>query len=211
MGQKVNPILYRLSTKKHWRSSFYSPKPYSKSLNLDLKIRTYLTNLFATLSVETDLVIIKKYPLLSTIYISVKSFSNTTSIPTNQIIKQLNLLTGYEIIHLDISTLANDQIAKMMPLYNAESLSKYIISLIETRSKVGIKKVLAALKEVSNLKGYKIRIGGRINGVEMARHKIYKRGSLPLQSINRSVDYAYNTAYTKYGILGIKVWLYYVN
>jgi small subunit ribosomal protein S3 len=213
MGQKINPILYRIVAKKNWKSSFFLPIPYSNSFILDIKIRNYLNNLFQNLNISNDIIIIKKYPLLRTIYITttISYKIRPTDLPLKVIENHLKLLTGYHLINLDFSDISERQLVKMIPLQNAELLSKYIANLIESRSKSGIKKILIALKEVSNLKGYKITISGRINGVEIARHKTYKSGSLPLQSINCAIDYAYNIAYTKYGIIGVKVWLHFIN
>lgn len=204
MGQKVNPIIYRLGSNKHWRSSVYMDKPYSSSLITDLKIRAYLDNLLTSLHIHYDNVLIKKYPHINVLYISLTIVNGTINLA--EVINHLKTLTGYKEVKIDITI---GQHYKTIPVYNAHLLSKYVVRLIETRSRIGLKKLLFILKEMKELKGYKIRIGGRINGVEMARHNTYKKGSLPLQSMRSAIDYAYHTANTKYGIIGVKVWLLY--
>lgn len=201
MGQKVNPILYRLSFNKHWKSPSFT---VGNGVNLsDIKLRYYLKNLLGN---DIDNIIIKKYPYLNSIYITTKATTIKPDILNASVIKHIQLLTGYKKVTLQLS---KPKTFKSIPLFSAQLLSKYIAKLIETRKLKTIKKILSALKENSPTKGwgYAIKISGRINGVAMARHKIYKRGNLPLQSITSSIDYGYNTAMTKYGIIGVKVWL----
>ena len=56
--------------------------------------------------------------------------------------------------------------------------------------------------------GIKIKISGRLNGVDIARSEFFIKGRLPLQTIRSNIDYSYQTAATAYGVLGIKVWIY---
>ena len=61
----------------------------------------------------------------------------------------------------------------------------------------------------TRLRGVKVQISGRLNGAEIARREWKREGSLPLQTLNANVDYIYKQALTIYGILGIKVWVFY--
>jgi small subunit ribosomal protein S3 len=92
---------------------------------------------------------------------------------------------------------------------SARVMAEYIAQQLERRMpyrrviKSVIEKVMA-----KGLKGIKVQIGGRLNGAEMARKETFKDGRIPLQTLRADVDYHYTTALTKYGILGIKVWIY---
>ena len=56
--------------------------------------------------------------------------------------------------------------------------------------------------------GIKIRCGGRLNGAEIARAEWYQQGRLPLHTLKADIDYGFKTAYTTYGVIGVKVWVY---
>lgn len=207
MGQKINPILFRIGNNKLWNSSYYYHFPYSNSLLIDLKIRKYLYNYFIAYNYFCDNIIIKKYNYNKSTYIScniIYSLINSSNLDKNKIIKDLQHITKYNNVFIDFNIAPTFY---SLPIYNALLLSKYIAKLIEKR--INLKKVLLTLKNVDLLKGYKIKISGRLNGASIARNKIYKQGTLPLQSINKSIDYGYTFAYTKYGIIGVKVWLYF--
>lgn len=205
MGQKINPILFRIGNNKLWKSSYYSPNPYFNYLLLDLKIRKYLSNYFIGINILCDNITIKKYKFNNSIYIGCNIIplysKNYKSLQNNsKIITDLQLLTEFNNIYLYFR---NANTFYSLPVYNATLLSKYIAKLIEKR--ISLKKVLLTIKNVYLLRGYKIKISGRLNGASIARNKIYKQGTLPLQSISKKIDYGYNYAYTKYGIIGIKV------
>nr|YP_009492315.1 ribosomal protein S3 [Stauridium tetras]AWI68960.1 ribosomal protein S3 [Stauridium tetras] len=71
-----------------------------------------------------------------------------------------------------------------------------------------IKKAKEDLMKKSKVKGVKIQVSGRLNGAEIARSEWVRSGRVPLQTLRANIDYCYKTAYTIYGIIGVKVWIY---
>nr|AWI68300.1 ribosomal protein S3 [Pediastrum duplex] len=71
-----------------------------------------------------------------------------------------------------------------------------------------IKKAKEDLMKTSKVKGVKIQVSGRLNGAEIARSEWVRSGRVPLQTLRANIDYCYKTAYTIYGIIGVKVWIY---
>ncbi len=57
-------------------------------------------------------------------------------------------------------------------------------------------------------KGIKVRVAGRLNGAEIARKEWYLQGRLPLQTLRADIDYGFAQAYTTYGVIGVKCWIY---
>jgi len=88
-------------------------------------------------------------------------------------------------------------------------IAKYISDQLEKRTpfrravKQSIKKV-----QRSNMKGIKIQVSGRLNGIDIARSEWKREGRVPLHTLRAKIDYAYERAETIYGVIGIKVWLF---
>lgn len=212
MGQKVNSKLYRVSLVKDWTSFFYSPSRYCKSLSLDNKIRLYIFNCYKKKGIPSNPIIVRKYPSLSSLYVSsVLSDQNLLmELPLNEMIEHLKDLTGYKVVKLDFTNLSRDNEIKEFYFQTADVLANYLSNLITSLTKFNIKKVLLALKEErSRIKGYKIEVNGRINGVEITQRKIFKEGSIPLQSISNPIEFAERIIHTKQGLISVKVWLNY--
>ena len=96
-----------------------------------------------------------------------------------------------------------------LPLFSAQSLSLKLKNQLENRSpyKKSMKTLVREAKK-AGVKGIKIKVSGRLNGAEMARSESESFGKLPLQTIRIPIDYYYTQAYTIFGILGIKIWVY---
>jgi|EP01041_Mallomonas_annulata_P000058 ribosomal protein S3 len=95
------------------------------------------------------------------------------------------------------------------PFEDATLIAKYIADQLEKRTpfrravKQSIKKV-----QRSNMKGIKIQVSGRLNGIDIARSEWKRDGRVPLHTLRAKIDYAYERAETIYGVIGIKVWLF---
>ena len=94
------------------------------------------------------------------------------------------------------------------PDVDAQVVATSIAKQIENRASYRrvIKKVMQTAMRFG-IKGIKVKIGGRLNGAEIARAETYKEGSIPLHTLKADVDYATASAHTIYGIIGIKVWI----
>jgi len=95
------------------------------------------------------------------------------------------------------------------PEIDAQLVAESIAGKIEKRAsyKIAMKRAMSnALKR--GAKGIKIMVAGRLNGAEIARKEWYREGRVPLQSIKADIDYGTALAQTKYGTIGVKVWIY---
>lgn len=96
------------------------------------------------------------------------------------------------------------------PETKAAVAAQMIVDDIETRKPFRriMKQMLEKISASRDVKGVKIVLKGRLDGAEMARYEWGKKGRIPLQTIRADIDYAEKTAYTTYGTIGVKVWIY---
>ena len=96
------------------------------------------------------------------------------------------------------------------PETHAAIAAQMIIEEIEKRMPFRriMKQALSKISSSKEVKGVKISLKGRLDGAEMARYEWLKKGRIPLQTLRADVDYAAKTAYTTYGTVGVKVWIY---
>ncbi len=202
MGQKVNPIAARLKITRTWDSSWYaSDKNYSDNIITDYKIREYLNKRFKESGVSQIQIGRNSGKIIITIF---------TSKPGMIIGRQWS---EAEQVRLDLSkkfghvelTIKEEK----KPMLSAILVSDNIAAQIERRTpyrravKQAIEKAMQA-----GAKGVKVKVGGRLNGVEIARREVFKEGNIPLQTLRSVIDYYNGRAETTYGTIGIKVWIY---
>lgn len=229
MGQKVHPLGFRLGTIKNYSSNwFIKPNLYSNFLLEDYLIRQNIEKFFELLSVNESnaflIMDIKIYRKFNQIEILLNGVS-TRSLFDNKKGDQSKL----ELLE----SLKSFLIRKLRPLYNSSNsqafpriiinisecsdinlnavfIAKCLIMDLENRVpfRRALKKILRRIQKQEKLYGIKIKISGRLNGIEMARSEWVKKGRIPLQTINANIDYHTDIAHTIYGILGIKIWIY---
>ncbi len=207
MGQKISPTSFRISFHKEWLSRWFGlGKKYTEFFREDYAIRQFLTKKLKNMSV--DKVEIERSPDVLTIIIH-------TARP-GLIIGRGG--TGAEDLKKEIQRLVKRKTAIRMdiqeyknPETSAAIMAESVVEQIERRMpfrrvlKQTLGKIVANKKEV---KGAKIEVAGRLNGAEIARTEHLEEGSLPLQTLRANIDYAKRTAYTTYGTIGVKVWVY---
>lgn len=207
MGQKISPTSFRLSVQKGWLSRWFGlGKKYIQFFREDYTIRTFLSKKLKNMSV--DRVEIECSPDVLNIIIH-------TARP-GLIIGRGG--TGAEDLKRDVQRLIKRKTAVKLdiqefksPETSAAIMAESIAEQIERRlpfrrvMKQVLSKVTANRKEVF---GAKIELAGRLNGAEIARTEHLEEGNLPLQTLRANIDYAKRTAYTTYGTIGIKVWIY---
>lgn len=208
MGQKVNPISFRLGSLYTWNSLWYaSKKNFKKTLLEDVALRKYLMsklNLAGIIGVRIERSInkIKIIPQVTRPGVVIgrggsgleelkKVLCKMVFIPDPE--KNLEI-SPEEVKNPDISAVfvaqrIAEQIEKRMP-------HRYII-------KKAMERTMS-----SGAKGIKIRLGGRIGGAEIARKEKFSEGKVPLQTIRAKIDFAEVPAFTRSGYVGVKVWIY---
>nr|YP_009546158.1 ribosomal protein S3 [Gloeochaete wittrockiana]ASQ40219.1 ribosomal protein S3 [Gloeochaete wittrockiana] len=207
MGQKTHPIAFRLGiTKKHLSQWYACKNSYSSLIEEDYKIREYIKKNYPNSGI-TD-VQIKR--LTNQVQVEIKTASPSAIIAaenngTNKLRAALKKLIQPNLeINLNIIELKHFLVDT-----DANLIAEYMAQRLEQRTvfKRVIRDVLKKAKE-AKLKGIKIQISGRLNGSEIARSEWARKGRVPLQTLRANIDYSYRRAYTIYGVLGIKVWVF---
>lgn len=203
MGQKVNPVGFRINLNNNWSSVWYDDRNYRDNLIKDLQIQNYIEKNFKNFSIAR--VVIERTGEHMTVLIK-------TSKPGVLIGKK-----GADIEkikkHIQQNMNEKDVAIKIVevekPDLDAELVGQSIAKQIENRAafKRVVKKAIQNVIKYGAL-GVKITVSGRLNGVDIARSETYKEGSIPLHTIKANVDYAHVEALCTYGIIGIKVWIY---
>nr|YP_009775981.1 ribosomal protein S3 [Euonymus szechuanensis]QJA16293.1 ribosomal protein S3 [Euonymus szechuanensis] len=214
MGQKINPLGFRLGTNQsHHSLWFVQPTNYSEGLQEDEKIRNFIKNyvqqnIKISSGVEgiARIEIQKRIDLIQVlIYIGFPKLlleSRTRRIEELQrkLQKELNCMNRK--LNIAITRIANPY---GHPTILAEFLAGQLKSRVSCRK--AMKKAIE-LAEQANTKGIQVQIAGRINGKEIARVEWIREGRVPLQTIRAKIDYCSYTAQTLYGVLGIKIWIF---
>ncbi len=204
MGQKVNPIGFRIGITKDWKSKWFADKKkYGQTLHEDLKIRQFIEERYKPAGIA-DVVIerlgdrlrVKIYASKPGIVIGRKGAE------VEELNKVLQLISDAKDITVNV-----DEVKR--PELNAKLVAEDIALQLERRvsHRRAMKRAIDnALK--AGAKGIKVQVGGRIGGVDLARKEWFMAGRMPLQTIRADIDYGTARASTKYGILGVKVWIY---
>lgn len=204
MGQKVNPISYRLQLNKNWRSKwFVNKRDYAKFLHDDLAVRRSIQNKLGSRA-AINKVEISRTPNLVTVTIAtakagvVIGRGGTGATELKEAIERI-----YET-----SVRVNIEEVKKPDLY-AKLVAENIAHQLERRMSFrrAIKSTAAATMR-AGAKGVRIQVSGRLNGAEMSRREKEVAGSVPLHTLRADIDYAQVTAQTVAGTIGVKVWIY---
>nr|YP_009776266.1 ribosomal protein S3 [Rubia cordifolia]YP_010288199.1 ribosomal protein S3 [Rubia podantha]YP_010288284.1 ribosomal protein S3 [Rubia yunnanensis]YP_010958025.1 ribosomal protein S3 [Rubia alata]YP_010958109.1 ribosomal protein S3 [Rubia ovatifolia]QJA26667.1 ribosomal protein S3 [Rubia cordifolia]UKU08800.1 ribosomal protein S3 [Rubia podantha]UKU08885.1 ribosomal protein S3 [Rubia yunnanensis]UNP54765.1 ribosomal protein S3 [Rubia yunnanensis]UXE31831.1 ribosomal protein S3 [Rubia cor len=214
MGQKINPLGFRLgTTQSHHSRWFAQAKNYSEGLQEDQKIRKCIKNYVQKNTKISSLVegiarieIQKRIDLIQVIILMgfPKSLLENRPQGINEL--QMTLQKELNCVNRKLN-IAITKIAK--PYGNPNILAEYIAGQLKNRVsfRKAMKKAIE-LTEQANKKGIQIQIAGRIDGKEIARVEWIREGRVPLQTIQAKIDYCSYTVRTIYGILGIKIWIF---
>ena len=204
MGQKVNPIGFRIGvTKKHLTNWYSSTKEMPAMLTEDRVIRAYLFSRLENASVSK----IEIQKTKSVIEISIFTARPGIVIgrkgsEVEKLKSELQKVVGKKNIKLNIVEIK-------VPEIDATLVGRNIAAMLEKRMpfrRVMKKTVYNTMR--MGAKGVKIRLAGRLGGAEMARQEIISEGKVPLQTLRSDIDYALVLAKTIWGVIGVKVWIY---
>lgn len=209
MGQKVNPLGFRLALSKDWHSRWFaqSKKEYRENLLEDLKLRDFLMEKLqnaGVVRVQIDRLINKMKLRLhvsrpgvvigrggSGLELLKKELVKKVSIPDPEKNLEIDVIEAREseLSALLINLRVKDQLEKRMPH------RRVVVKTLERAKAAGAK-------------GIRIVLSGRVAGAEIGRTEKYQLGAVPLQTLRANVDFSKTPAFTKSGFVGIKVWLY---
>lgn len=202
MGQKTHPYGFRLGVTKTWRSRWFAKQDYSKLLQEDLNLRESLTERLKAAGVSSIEVDRPGNKLRITIRTSRPGIIiGRKGAEIEKLKSDLARKTSREVF-IDIQEVSK-------PDHDAQLVSESIALQLEKR--VAFRRAMR--KAVDNAKrlgckGIKVRVSGRLNGAEIARSEWYLDGQLPLHTLRADVDYGFSEAFTTYGVIGVKVWIY---
>ena len=209
MGQKINPILYRLGVNKDTDSIWFAQGTnYVDLLQEDIKVRRYIHK-------RLD------QKMVSKVRISRKTSSITIDIHTARpglvigkkgediarLRNELNVLINKNRVNPITVSINIEQIEK--PWLDSRLVGLEIARQLEER--VSFRRAMKmAMRNVmkEGALGVKVQVSGRLGGAEIARTERYKQGRTPLHTLRADIDYAIVEANTTYGVIGIKVWIY---
>ncbi len=201
MGQKINPVGFRLGVIKGWDSNWYDEKSFSGKLQEDMVVRNYLRNRLKKAGVSK--ILIERTPKNARITIN-------TSRPGVVIGK-----SGKEIGQLEeeLKKVTNKDIKILIseikrPELDAQLVAENIAAQLEGRIafRRAMKQAITAAMRMG-AEGIRVKCGGRLGGAEIARTEQYKEGRIPLHTLRADIDYAHAEAATIYGKIGVKVWI----
>jgi small subunit ribosomal protein S3 len=204
MGQKVNPISYRLQVNKDWRSKWFAGKrEYAKFLADDLAVRKMIiTKLGSRAAINK--VDIERSPNLVTVTINTAKAGVVIGRGGSG---AQELKDAIEKIY-GIPTRVNIEEVKKPELY-AKLVAENIAFQLERRMSFrrAVKSSAAATMR-AGAQGVRIEVAGRLNGADMSRREKEVAGSVPLHTLRADIDFAQVDARTAAGIIGVKVWIY---
>ncbi len=203
MGQKVNPISMRLSTRRNWQSKWYAEKDFRSQLNEDMQIRETIAGLLGFRAGVASIEIERSTGQITVIINTSKPgvVIGRSGSGAEAIKAALKKLTGTDV-KLNIEEVKNPEAV-------AQLVAENVASQLERR--MAFRRVIkgavdAAVK--SGTLGAKVSVSGRLNGAEMARRETAVQGSIPLHTIKADIEYGTARAQTTYGVIGVKVWIY---
>ncbi len=202
MGQKVHPYGFRLGYTKPWKSRWFVERGYDKLLFEDVKLKAELKDKLKSAgisSVEIERPGNKLRIIVRTARPGIIIGRKGAEIDKLKL--DLQKRTNRDV-HVDIQEVHK-------PELDAQLVSESIALQLEKR--VGFRRAMRKSVDSAQrfgCKGIKVRVGGRLNGNEIARSEWYLQGRLPLHTLRADIDYGFTEAHTTYGIIGVKVWIY---
>lgn len=203
MGQKVNPIGFRIPITKAWQSRWFARKPeYGSLLHEDLKIREYVKQQLMQAAISK--VTIERFANR----VRVTVFSGRPGLvigrkgtEIDRLKGEISKMSGGKEVYLDIKEVSQPETDAQLV---AESIAQQLERRIGFRR--AMKRAIQTALDLGAL-GVKIRCSGRLNQAELARTEEYREGKVPLHTLRANIDYGFTEARTVTGAIGVKCWI----
>lgn len=203
MGQKTHPYGFRLGFNKQWSSRWFSKgREYSRLVHEDLKMREYIRKRYSHAGIaEVD--IERVGPKIRVIVHTARPgiVIGRGGKEIESLKEQLQELAQKDV-YIDIHEVDKPELTAILV---AQGIA------IQLEKRIAYRRAMRRAVEIAmkmGAKGIKVMCSGRLGGVEIARSEWYLRGRLPLQTLRADIDYGFLEAFTTYGQIGIKVWVY---
>jgi len=203
MGQKINPIGFRVGVIRGWESRWYAEgKKFTTQLHEDIKIRDTIKKRLYDAGVSK--VEIERHPKETKVYIHVARpglIIGKRGQSLEQLKAELQKLTKSELYIHPIEVRRAEMDAQLV----AENIALQLQRRVAFRR--AMKKAVQTTMRLG-AKGIRVSCSGRLGGAEMARYEWYLEGRVPLHTLRADIDFGYTRAETTYGAIGVKVWIY---
>lgn len=215
MTHRVHPYIFRIGETRPWKSRWFNQKKFSLYLMEDARLRAWLEQKLAASHIEA--IEIERSP--NALHIIIKTARPGILIGRGgegaerlkddirkQIVKawkRFHITPEKREIKVTIEEVRS-------PETHAAIVAQMIVEDIQLRKPFRrvLKQALEKVSASREVQGVKVVLKGRLDGAEMARYEWGKKGRIPLQTIRADIDYAQKTAFTTYGTIGVKVWIY---
>jgi small subunit ribosomal protein S3 len=210
MSHKVHPKVFRIRETADWDSRWLNKKRFSYNLEEDFRIREFLNKKLAKVGIEkieVERSAGKLNVMLSTArpgLIFGRGGAGIEELKKEIIVKFLKTVAGKKPeLRLEVKEVRN-------PWISATLSAQFIAQQLEKRTpfRKVLKQTLAKVMANKEAKGIRMGVAGRLDGAEIARKEVVKKGQLPRQTIRADIDYGTAQAHCTYGDIGIKVWIY---
>ena len=204
MGQKVNPISFRLQVHKNWDSRWFANKhDFSKWLAEDIRIRELIEKRFAARPTISRIEIERSANLITITIHTAKAgvVIGRGGAGVQELKAQIEKLASLPV-RINIEEVRRPELAAKLV---AENIARQLERRINFRRAI---KMAAQNTMNAGAKGIRIEVRGRLNNAEMARQEKVIEGSVPLHTIRADIDYSRASAQTPAGTIGVKVWIY---
>jgi small subunit ribosomal protein S3 len=202
MGQKTNPVGFRLGINRTWDSRWFATKEYSKWLDEDIKVRNYIKKRLFKAGVAR--VEIER----SGGKASVNIYTARPGMVIGRKGSEVDLLRAELKARTGRDVQINIKDVKK-PELNAQLVAEHIAMQLQQRVafRRAMKKTIQSAMRMG-AQGIKVQCSGRLGGSEIARREGYHEGRVPLHTLRADIDFARSTAHTTFGCVGVKVWIY---
>ncbi len=201
MGQKTNPIGFRLGVTRSWNSKWFAAKGIADLVHEDIMIKKYINARLDNAGLAKVEIIRAPKKVTVDIHTSRPGIViGRRGAEVDKLREELQLLTKQDIT-LNIIEVKKPELSARLV---ADSIAKQLEGRVSFRR--AMKRSLAATMKMG-ADGVKIGCKGRLNGAEIARAETYHEGRVPLHTLRADIDYSTATAHTTYGTIGVKVWI----
>jgi small subunit ribosomal protein S3 len=206
MGQKVNPVGFRLGITREWTSKWYaSTKNFPSHVYTDFQVRELLKKKLAEASVSRIQIERAARKVNITIHtarpgIVIGKKGEDIEKLRGQVSKMMKMPAGD--VRINIAEIRKPELDALLV---AEGIAQQLERRVMFRR--AMKRAVTNTMRIGAL-GIKVRVAGRLNGAEIARTEQYREGRIPLHTLRADIDYGLAEARTNYGVIGVKVWIF---
>lgn len=202
MGQKINPVGFRLGINRTWDSRWFADRNYAELLHEDIRIRDFLRKKLAAAGVSK--IVIERPAKKARVTIHTARPGVVIGRKGQDIEKlrrEIAEMTTADV-HLNIVEIRKPEVDAQLVAENVAQQMERRVSIRRAMKRA----VQSAMR--MGAEGIRINCAGRLGGAEIARMQWYREGRVPLHTLRANIDYGEARALTTYGICGVKIWIY---